>query len=444
MDVAGDTGKVETWLRENLGDVVALSRQPRWRPVWFATVRDGAVERRVVVRGDRTDMELIFPLDHEMRFQQLMHANSVPVAEVHGWIDDPAAFVMDEVPGDPYLLDAPEGERRSVMNEYMDALAELHALEITQFADAGIVRADDPARSGLVGLQRYEERYRRAKSYPDPLLEFALAWLRRNPPDSRGREAPIVWDSGQFHHRDGHLVALLDIELAHIGDPMMDLAAFRMRDTIGGFGDFGDLYERWERTSGRAVDLDAVKVHHIAFTLTNRLAFSAAIREPLPGSDLMTNLQWCRETDLFTTEALAEHHGVDLPGVELPDGETTRATAAHQQLVQTLRNVSVDDPYLSYELRTAFRLARHVQRCDEIEEELNAADLDDLGPLLGHRPSDWARGEAELEQYVVADDGEHDRELIELLHKRNLRAQALLGPAGSAMTTHHAIQGFDT
>lgn len=430
--------QVRGWLERELGEVTELHRQPRWRPVWFAT----AGGRSVVVRGDRTDMELIFPLDHEMRFQKIAHAHGIPVAAVHGWIDEPPAFVMDEVPGEPYLTDATDDERRTVMGEYMDALAALHAVPVSSFADAGIVRAADPARSGLIGLARYEERYRRAKRHPDPLLEWALAWLRRNPPASRGRETPIVWDSGQFHHHDGHLVSLLDLELGHIGDPMMDLAAFRMRDTIGGFGDFSELYAHYEAATGSAVDLDAVKRHHFAFTLTNRLAFSTAIREAVPGSDLMTNLQWCRETDLFTTEALAEYLEIELPDVELPEPTPTRAAPAHEQLVRSLRSIETDDEILRYELRVAFRLARHAHRSDEVEDALNAADLDDLEGLLGHRPDDWFSGERALEAFVLADDGSHDRQLVEVFHRRSLRAQALLGPPGSAMTTHRRIQRF--
>ena len=433
---------MRAWLERTLGPVTALHRQARWRPVWFATVATDDGPHDVVVRGDRVDMELIFPLEHEMRFQQVSHAAGLPVPAVHGWIDDVDAYVMDAVQGEPYLLDADPATRDTVMDEYMAALATLHRLPLTGFLDADIVRAPDPSQSGTVGLARYEERYRRAKRHPDPLLEFGLAWLRRNPPASHGREAPIVWDSGQFHHADGHLVALLDLELGHIGDPMMDLAAFRMRDTIGGFGDFARLYDSYEAAGGFPVDLDAVKTHHIAFTLSNRLAFSTAIREAVAGSDLMTNLQWCRETDLFTTEALAEVHGIDLPEIQLPEAATSRASVALEQLVQTLRSVDIADEYQRYEVRTAFRLARHAQRSDEIEDQLNADDLDDLVPLLGHRPADWHTGEAELEAFVLGDDGTHDEVLIEVFHKRNLRAQALLGPAGSAMTTHHRIQPF--
>ena len=53
-----------------------------------------------MVRGDRTDAAPLFPLEHEMRFQELLEADGIPVAHVYGWVDEPRAFVIDVVPGE--------------------------------------------------------------------------------------------------------------------------------------------------------------------------------------------------------------------------------------------------------------------------------------------------------------------------------------------------------
>ena len=437
------TELVSTWLERNLGRVVRISRQPRWRPVWFADVeRDGQL-LELVVRGDRTDMPLIFPLDHEMRLQAVMHEHGVRTAAVHGWIDEPLAYVMDRVPGAQDFADATDEERRSVVDDYLQLLAHLHSLPLEPFLDAGILRAPTPEQSGTFGMGRYEAVYRSVKQGPDPFMEFCLGWLRRNPPVSSGREAAIVWDSGQFHHQGGRVTAVLDVEIGHIGDPMMDLAAWRMRDTIVGYGPFVELYDRYSELTGEPVDLDAVKRHHLFFTLTNQLTVGAATRNPPPASDLMTNLQWCCETNLFATEGLAEILDLELPTIELPEAGWSRGTPALGHLAQVLRNLEVDDDFLRYELRALFRLARHAARADEIGVAVSEDDLDDLHQLLGHRPESWLAGETELERFVLADEaGEHDEVLMPLFHKRNLRAQALLGPAGSAMAGHAVIQRF--
>ena len=127
----------------------------------------------------------------------------------------------------------------------------------------------------------------------------------------------------------------------------------------------------------------------------------------------------------------------------MPEPRFSTADAGHRHLVRALRSISADEPFVRHELRTLFRLARHLQRRDEIGDAVEKADLDDLELLLGARPHDWRDGEAKLEAFVLADTaGRHDTELVRLFHKRNLRAQMLLGPANSAMTHHHTIQKF--
>lgn len=439
------TAKVAAWLERNIGGrLVRIARQPRWRPVWFADVERDGETLELCVRGDRTDMPLVFPLEHEMVLQRTMHELGIPTPKVYGLIESPLAYVMDRVGGRNDFSASTDEERKSAVDDYLQILARLHALPLEPFVRAGVMRAATPAESGLLGLRQYEKLYRSVKKRPDPFLEFSLAWLRRNPPLSQGRESAIVWDSGQFHTEKGRIVAVLDVEIGHIGDPMMDLAAWRQRDTIIGYGDFKELYARYEELSGKPVDLPALMRHHFLFTLSNQLAFSAALRDPAPDSDLMTNLQWCDETNLFATEALAEILDLELPTIELPDPRESRGRVGLEHLVHKLRSLPVDDEYVQYQLRTMFRLARHVARADEIGDALSQADLDDLQALFGHRPASWLEGEAELERFVLADakEGRHDAALVPLFHKRHLRTHALLGPAGSAMTRHAKIQTF--
>jgi aminoglycoside phosphotransferase (APT) family kinase protein len=442
--------RVRQWLEANLGGtVVDIRRQPRWRPVWFADMERDGERFEYVVRGDRTDMPLIFPLAHEMTLQDQLHRHGIPTPEVHGWIDDPMAYVMDRVGGQQDFQGTSDADRAAAVDDYLQILARMHALDIEPFAEAGVLRAASPDESGWYGMSRYEHVYRSTKTGPDPFMEFCLGWLHRNPPRSQGREAVIVWDSGQFHNADGRITAVLDVEIGHIGDPMMDLAAWRMRDTIVGYGSFPELYARYEELSGTEIDLDALMRHHFAFTLTNQLAVGQALRVPNTDTDLMTNMQWCYETNLFATEALAEILEVELPTVEEPESVRTRATTPVDHLADVLRSLSigpdaVDDEFLRYRLRALFREARHAGRALAVGASSSEADLDDLHELLGHRPADWFTGEEELERFVQADasTGAHDEELLVLFHRRNLRAHALLGPPGSAMATHLPIQTF--
>jgi aminoglycoside phosphotransferase (APT) family kinase protein len=434
---------IETWLHEHVGGkVVSLRQQARWRPVWLADVQREGELLRLMVRGERVDAPLVFPLRHEMTLQLLMGERGIPVPRVHGWIEELPAYVMDRIPGVPHFEQSTDAERAQVVREYMTLLAQLHRLDVQEFAAAGIARAERPELSGALGMVAFEKVYRQTKRRPDPFMEFALGWLRRHPLAPHQREAPIVWDSGQFHHEHGRITGLLDVEIGHIGDPMMDLAAFRMRDTVLRFGDFDEMYATYADAGGFDLDMAAIQHHHVAFTLSNQLAFHGALAAPTPSSNYMTNLQWCTETNRHAVEALAEVLDLELPAADVPAEASATAAIAHAHQVRTLGSLSPDDEYLTYVLRGAFRLARHLQRVAEIGAAVEAADLEDLKELLGHRPRSAAEGDAALEAFVLDDDGRHDEPLIQLFHRRFSRQHATLGPPGSAMTTHHVVQRF--
>ncbi|MCP2342336.1 phosphotransferase family protein [Actinomadura rupiterrae] len=106
-----------------------------------------------------------------------------------------------------------------------------------------------------------------ASPQPYPALEFALRWLDRNRPPAR---RPVVVH-GDF--RNGNLIigpdgvrAVLDWELAHLGDPLEDLGwlcvkawRFGSDEPVGGFGGYDDLVAAYERAGGGPVDRDALR-----------------------------------------------------------------------------------------------------------------------------------------------------------------------------------------
>jgi aminoglycoside phosphotransferase (APT) family kinase protein len=431
------------WIEKNVGGhVTHVERQPRWRPVHFLDVeRDGEV-LQLVARQARADMPMAFPLRHEMVFQQVAHEHGITVPRVHGWCDEPECYVMDRVAGVPDLAGLDEGQRRTVMYAYMEELARLHTLPTELFKQAGIVHAKDPADAGMVGQRRFEALYRQDKIVPDPFVEFALGWLRRHPPGRAAHESAIVWDAGQFHREGDRFVSLIDLELTHVGDPMIDLACMRLRDTIIPYGDLSELYAHYAKLSGIAVDEDAIRRHVIFFGLCNAMPTNAARAAPPVESDYMVNLQWVNETNRYSLEGIAELAGIALPDIDLPKPETHCASAPFRHLTELVASLKTDDPILRHDLRRIFRLSRHLARWGEVGQALLAEDLDDIARLIGNRPASWAEGEAALEAFVLDDNGCNDEALILLFNRRLQRAQTLNGPAGSAMNHHHILQPY--
>jgi len=111
--------------------------------------------------------------------------------------------------------------------------------------------------------------------------------------------------------------------------------------------------------------------------------------------------------------------------------------------VRSLTRIEAGSDFAQHQIRILFRLARHLQRWDEIGRAMEQATFDDVADLTGRRPASWQESERMLEDFVLADDGTHHLALIHLFNRKLQRALAMNGPAGSAMARHNAIQRFD-
>ena len=99
---------------------------------------------------------------------------------------------------------------------------------------------------------------------PHPAFELALRWLdaRVPAPASAPRFVHGDFRNGNFIVGPDGIRAVLDWELAHLGDPIEDLGwlcvkswRFGANDKlVGGFGDVPDLLGAYEQAGGGAVD----------------------------------------------------------------------------------------------------------------------------------------------------------------------------------------------
>jgi aminoglycoside phosphotransferase (APT) family kinase protein len=102
---------------------------------------------------------------------------------------------------------------------------------------------------------------------PQPMIDYSARWLMDHlPEDYEPRLVHNDFRNGNFMVDENGVVAVLDWEIAHIGDPMRDLGwicvnswRFGGDKPVGGFGDYDDLFAGYEEESGRKVDPDRVK-----------------------------------------------------------------------------------------------------------------------------------------------------------------------------------------
>jgi hypothetical protein len=151
-----------------------------------------------------------------------------------------------------------------LVGQAAEALAAIHTIDVAEVAH---LRHDDPVhqlRTLLDGL-----------GVVRPAFELTLRWLRAHRPPP-GPTAVVHGDFrlGNLLVGPDGLIAVLDWELAHLGDPLEDLGwlcvrawRFGHRAPVAGLGEREALYTAYESASGRSVDRDAAHWWEVLGTL---------------------------------------------------------------------------------------------------------------------------------------------------------------------------------
>ncbi|MBL6787328.1 MAG: phosphotransferase family protein [PS1 clade bacterium] len=213
----------------------------------------------------------------EARALQYVHAAGVRVPEVV-YICQPddglgPGYVMRFIAGQTIARKILRDEAFAPVRPQLAAqcgqmLARLHALDETQIA--GLPHSD--ARGEL---EKYT-KILRDHGHPHPVFELAIRWLGDRVPEAtttRLVHGDFRLGNLMVRPEDG-VVALLDWELAHTGDPMEDLGwpcvpSWRFgqhQNPVGGFGQREEFYAAYEAAGG-SVDRDAVRFWEILGTL---------------------------------------------------------------------------------------------------------------------------------------------------------------------------------
>lgn len=239
----------ETWRFEADGEPLILQRQRA------GDVRDMSVEANVLRAASEA---------------------GVPVARLlaSGRFDNGARYIIQSwVDGETIA--------RKILRD--DSFATARPVLVSQFATALAAVHSIPVAS-VEGLPDTDQVAQYRQSLDDlnaqlgqshPAFELAFRWLERNRPDS-ARRTVVHGDFrlGNVMIGPEGLRAVLDWELAHVGDPMEDLGwlcvrawRFGARLPVAGLGGYDELLSAYEAASGVAADAEALRWWEVLGTL---------------------------------------------------------------------------------------------------------------------------------------------------------------------------------
>jgi aminoglycoside phosphotransferase (APT) family kinase protein len=210
-----------------------------------------------------------FSMEDEGRLLDAAAAAGVPVARVVAASDDPSIvgapfIVVERLPGETIARRILRDERfakarRSVVEQSAVALARVHTIAPDDVP--GLVSQDQ--LGALVELYDMLS----PSMGPHPAFELGFRQLERSRPTTNtGTVLHGDFRLGNLLIDERGLVAALDWELAHLGDPLEDLAWFSIRawtfggpGEVAGLGSVGELIDAYERASGTTVDREALR-----------------------------------------------------------------------------------------------------------------------------------------------------------------------------------------
>lgn len=241
------------------------------REAWLIEAGDG---RRYVLRRDPPGSATAISREAEFALVGAALESGVPVPrplhlEPEGGRFGSAGFVMEFVEGESVarrLLRKPDyaSARERLPDQIAVAAARIHAIDAARLHGLLAGPGADPAEAAVASLEVELDRIGDAL----PAVELGLRWLRLNRPPP----VPATLVHGDFRlgnflcDRDG-LRAVLDWELAHLGDPAEDLGWLCVRSwrfgadarRVAGLGDLDPFLAAYAAAGGEPPDPSRVR-----------------------------------------------------------------------------------------------------------------------------------------------------------------------------------------
>jgi len=242
---------------------------------FVARWREGGAprERRMILRRDPPASLIDTERRIEFEAYRAFFGSAVPVPEMlfleedDGPLDHPF-FIAAEIAGfqaSPQMLFEAAGPDvlKKLAERKWTILGEIAKVDPAALGLTAVMDAPDLDACWRRELDHWEVVFDRDEAEPLPIARAAIRWLRANPPPPAQKLSVVHGDyrTGNFlYDPAGEIHGVLDWEMAHLGDPLEDLAwGFNPiwqfgRGLAGGLLPQADAVAIWRRASGLAAD----------------------------------------------------------------------------------------------------------------------------------------------------------------------------------------------
>jgi aminoglycoside phosphotransferase len=429
-ELAADT---KAWIESVTGGVFVASRQVAagGRAGHFVDLERAGGPLALFVqigRGEARVGTSFLPLEREAEVLRALAGTGVPTPKV--WAFDAArqTLLVDRVPGVTWMHPPPTPEEQlNVAQDFIRHLATWHGLN----PDDLDLPSFKPVRSAREHQRAVvADMWAQARAGgPDiePVLRMSLEFLERELPDYEGPTVLIQGDTGpgNLMYQDGKVTGVVDWELAHLGDPMDDIAWLTWRTTQHTFTHLPDRLREYEALSGHRIDEARVTYYRVNACV--RLAASGSgpwggfglpamgARAPREASAAPITAESDRSADgsafVFTIlhrrmrlEALMAALKIPAPPeATIEDAPAKPYGGMYDDILGKLQIAvkRTKDRTAANLMKGIARSVKYLKEADRNAVKFDEEEGDDIGVMLGREPETLAEGRRELYRAAV-------------------------------------------
>ncbi|MCC6437797.1 MAG: phosphotransferase family protein, partial [Acidimicrobiales bacterium] len=277
-------------------------------------------------------------LAREAAIYRALRDTDVPVARIVAVTDDGNAFLMAKVEGSDDLSKLSDDERSAVFDDFMRSLAKLHNTDVATLDLGPLAVPTNPEDHARLDLNMWRRVADQKAQELDPLSWYAFEWMDVNAPTSVQRTVLVHGDSGpgNFMAHDGHVSAIVDWELAHVGDPMEDFAWIDMRGNSRAHP-MTAHYDVYFRETGLTFDPAALLFYRIAVYAKCAVITQLAVEQGGGAIGFAPYLISNTRYQLLVARALTDAMGLAPITLDLPAQPPTERTALFDRAMGDLR-----------------------------------------------------------------------------------------------------------
>jgi aminoglycoside phosphotransferase (APT) family kinase protein len=236
-------------------------------------------ERRLILRRDPPASLIDTERRVEFAAYRAFHGSAVPVPAML-WLEETNEalghpfFIAEELAGfqaAPQMLfsGAYDAVLPNVAARKWTILGEIARADPSALGLAEVLETPAPDACWKRELDHWEAIIDKDEAEPQPIARAAIRWLRANPPPPAQKISVVHGDyrTGNFlYSPDGDIKAILDWEMAHMGDPLEDLAwsldplwCWSEPELAGRLLPHREAIALWEQGSGLTADPTALR-----------------------------------------------------------------------------------------------------------------------------------------------------------------------------------------